>query len=319
MHSIISRASCTPPAGLRSGMRPIACEMAPKFRLKYKRVRHKKRGRRPLRQRPHSCLQGVCLSAVTVTSSSPPVNTRDLTLFQPFSPEFECQVGAFGKSLSVARFSRYRNACEGNDKDAAYLYHLNGRLSQSLYLKIQHWEVALRNRMHVYLAWKFGRAWPYDERFDRQLKRAEKRRLGKTKERLEDTRGIRASTDKIVADLSIGFWVGLLSAGYEVPLTWKHKLREIFPNAGNLDRKTIHEQCDNLADLRNRIAHHEPIFHLDLVKSHRDLEAHIAWMCAATSSFASHSCTFAVTNTEFERFLASRAAKEAATHDAPEA
>ena len=50
--------------------------------------------------------------------------------------------------------------------------------------------------------------------------------------------------------------------------------------------------CDRLLDLRNRIAHHEPIFHLPLDERRKELAEQIGALCAANAAYAEHACTF---------------------------
>ena len=79
-----------------------------------------------------------------------------------------------------------------------------------------------------------------------------------------DATTIKVTTDAIVADLSAGFWGSLLTRRYDVRFTWRYNLGRIFPNAAGLTRGAVWPICDGLLDLRNRVAHHKPIFHLPL-------------------------------------------------------
>jgi hypothetical protein len=96
----------------------------------------------------------------------------------------------------------------------------------------------------------------------------------------------------IVADLSAGFWVSQLSGSYEVPYSWRYNLGRVFPHDKALEIKTAWTLCDGLLTLRNRVAHHEPIFHLPLDERHRDLQRMVAAMCRATYAFAEATCSF---------------------------
>jgi hypothetical protein len=96
-----------------------------------------------------------------------------------------------------------------------------------------------------------------------------------------------------VADLSSGFWVSLLSGSYDVPFLWRSNLRRIFPNDPTLQRAEAWKACDGLLDLRNRIAHHEPILHLPLPWHYAELGRIVAAMCEGTSAYCSSSCSFA--------------------------
>lgn len=201
---------------------------------------------------------------------------------------------ALKDSLSSPRFARYISSAGGDDLRAIGLYHWNARLSQSLYIYLQAWEICFRNRMNEFLCWKYSRNWPYDERrAQRQLTRMDDTRLKEARKRQEKTRGISpAPLPAIVADLSAGFWVSQLSKSYEVPYAWRHNLSRIFPHDRALDARAAWAICDELLSLRNRIAHHEPIFYLPLEQRHRDLQRIVASMCPGTHAFAEASCTF---------------------------
>ena len=47
----------------------------------------------------------------------------------------------------------------------------------------------------------------------------------------------------------------------------------------------------NLLNLRNRLAHHEPIYHLPLVDLRNDLSRLLTAMCPAAVRYASTACT----------------------------
>jgi hypothetical protein len=74
----------------------------------------------------------------------------------------------------------------------------------------------------------------------------------------------------IVAALPLGFWVSLFSAGrsanYETTL-WRPALRHSIPGYKG-PRAELHFRLDALRLLRNRVAHHEPIFRRHLAADH---------------------------------------------------
>ena len=93
---------------------------------------------------------------------------------------------------------------------------------------------------------------------------------------------------RIVAALSFGFWVSLLGPGgridptgrranYEMTL-WRPALRRVFLHRSPLTRKQAHRPLDGLRKLRNRIAHHEPIFARNLLEDHRSILEVTGWI-----------------------------------------
>jgi hypothetical protein len=111
-------------------------------------------------------------------------------------------VEQFKNSLSSAR-----RETNGIDIEAVKLYQWNAKVSQSLYIYLQTWEICLRNKLNDFLSWKYGIDWPHDEtRAVRQLKSNEQKRLKETIERQRREREVpHPSTSTIVADLSAGF------------------------------------------------------------------------------------------------------------------
>jgi hypothetical protein len=218
---------------------------------------------------------------------------------------------AFINSLSAERFATYNRMAKGDELTAIKIYRWNSELSQSLWFPLQAWEICLRNKLNNFLCWKFNKNWPYDTgRALRQLKVGDQRRLSEARERQEQARKVRpAPLGAIVADLSSGFWVSLLSGGYDVPFVWRSNLPRIFPNDRTLQRPDAWGACDRLLDLRNRIAHHEPILHMPLPQRHAELGRIVAAMCQGTSAYCASSCSFAECWARWPSLLTKRPAR----------
>jgi len=95
-------------------------------------------------------------------------------------------------------------------------------------------------------------------------------------------RGEIVSPDKIIAELTFGFWVMLLNSEYELTL-WKG-LRLAFPNMpkSQRKRKIVSAPCNALRKLRNRVFHHESIcWDLEYITEiHDSLVLVLGWMNA---------------------------------------
>ena len=72
-------------------------------------------------------------------------------------------------------------------------------------------------------------------------------------------RGETVTKDKIIAELTMGFWVTLFNARYE-RILWR-PLRKVFPNLirANRQRRTVSRSLNKIRNFRNRIFHHEAI------------------------------------------------------------
>jgi hypothetical protein len=94
----------------------------------------------------------------------------------------------------------------------------------------------------------------------------------------------------VIAALTYGFWVALLTARHEIRI-WAPHFRAAFPGAPiQVKRELIHKEADHLRNLRNRIAHHEPIIRRDLAADYKRTLSIIRWICPVTASWvAEHS------------------------------
>lgn len=156
-------------------------------------------------------------------------------------------------------------------------------------------EVLFRNSVDRPLTRTFGPDW-----FDNPRCGFNSGALQRIAEAREDLRRGRYPLDQphLVAALSFGFWVSLLSRGgdravsnrakadYERTL-WRPCLYRAFPHA-RLGRAQAHAPLEHLRVFRNRIAHHEPIFHRNLRADHASLLSVAGWICPVTRDWIVH-------------------------------
>lgn len=172
------------------------------------------------------------------------------------------------KTLSPARMTPYL-AATADDVEAAFrVYQWNLAVCAAFYSPLHWLEVALRDAMHETLRDHFGReCWWEVASLDRngwvKIHEAE----AKLKKRL-DLEGRAMTADDIVASLTFGFWVSLVSrgAGYDRKL-WVPALHRAFPNFSDRRRK-LHDELNPVRHFRNRIMHYEPIFNRRLTDYH---------------------------------------------------
>ncbi len=97
------------------------------------------------------------------------------------------------------------------------------------------------------------------------------------------------STGKVIPELKFVFWQTLFTSRFDGRI-WQPHLRAVMPHlapAGTIPhlRGMIYGELDQLRRLRNRIAHHEPIFTRKLADDLRRIRALIALRCPATSAW----------------------------------
>ena len=215
---------------------------------------------------------------------------------QPTFPASDADTADFVASVSKPRLSKYLTEANGQIAHAIQLYHWNSQLSQSLYLNLQTWEVSLRNKLNQFLIYKYNSNWPYSQVALRNFSKKDNSRLIEAIERQKTAhRTNKPTSDQIVSDLSAGFWVSQLGRSYDIPYRWRDNLKwRIFTNNQAISREDALEKCSDLLDLRNRVAHHEPIFLMPLSVLKTDIDLILAAMNPATASFMVSACSFDV-------------------------
>jgi hypothetical protein len=194
-------------------------------------------------------------------------------------------------ALSTARIARYLEWAAHDHIRAVALYTLNTRISESLYTPLQMLEVTLRNRIHAAMADMHGEDWF----LVRELLLGD-HQPGQLADAIRDIHADRkeATASRIVAGLTLGFWTAMFGKAYEN--LWQQGLHRVAARADGkgLRRKDFAEPLGRIRKLRNRIAHHEPIIHSDLHKTHAQILQLIAWLsppaaawCVAYSRFRS--------------------------------
>lgn len=197
-------------------------------------------------------------------------------------------------ALSHERLSTYLDAAAGDRERAVRLHAWNTAVSAAFYGPLQGLEVALRNAMHRRLAERYGPPW-YDHP-GAGLDRGAMERIAAARSKLARD-GDGGDPPRIVAALSFGFWVSLLGPGgrteagrkanYQMTL-WRPALRRAFAHRMRLTRKQAHRPLDALRILRNRVAHHEPIFARDLIADHACILDVAGWISPAVRAWIEH-------------------------------
>ncbi|MBY0380977.1 MAG: hypothetical protein K2W78_03525 [Xanthobacteraceae bacterium] len=191
------------------------------------------------------------------------------------------------KTLSTKRLDKYLIAMGGDLDKSLKLYEENMRLAEAFYTPLQCLEVCLRNTLNCRLTMTFGADWPTNGK--PPLTEGAGLSIQKA---INDLPSNAHTTDDIIAELNFGFWVGLIGPPYDATL-WRQTLFKGFAAiGGGQKRGTVHGRLNALRRFRNRVAHHEPIFHRPLEQLHTEIIETISWMCRHTSAWALHHSRF---------------------------
>jgi hypothetical protein len=152
----------------------------------------------------------------------------------------------------------------------------------------------MRNSIHLQLSNVYGEQWfqnnnpPFNDDSKSMI-------FDAIEELRKDRRPV--VTGRVVAELKFAFWVGLLGPRYDATL-WRAAVYKAFVARGPRQRSMVHGRLNAIRRLRNRIAHHEPIFQRPLVILHKEILEAIEWMCPHTAAWASHHSRFATVAAE---------------------
>lgn len=159
-------------------------------------------------------------------------------------------------------------------------------LSESLYSSLQVLEIALRNTIHHAASTHFGQLDWFDA--PSVLQHAHERgAILKAKATLTQQKKPHDAA-RIVAEVSFGFWTSLLDRRYEQTL-WPKLLKPAFPYLPRRlrTRADLSKRFHTMRQLRNRVFHHEPIWHWhNLTQQHQQILEALAWIEPAAHDLA---------------------------------
>lgn len=172
--------------------------------------------------------------------------------------------------LSTNRFETFLRGANRNPDRALRLYAWNIEISSAFWGSFHMLEVSLRNALHSQLAKVAKREdWWYAELRLYPDTREKIRNAISSAAKKQAAKGIQMEPGHVMAELSLGFWNGMLANRYQRNL-WEKSLRYAFPHYTGR-RGPLHDDLERLRMLRNRIAHHEPIFERDLAIDHEKI------------------------------------------------
>jgi hypothetical protein len=184
------------------------------------------------------------------------------------------------QALSTERLAAYRGRlpASASDREVFGRYAWNITLSESLYPSLQILEIALRNTIHHAASNEFGQVDWFDMtgilRHKHELDAVSKAKLTLAQQNKP------LDANRIVAEVSFGFWTSLLDRRYEQTL-WPRLLKPAFPHMPRKQRTrdNLSKRFQKVRQLRNRVFHHEPIWHWrDLAQQHHDILEALSWI-----------------------------------------
>lgn len=188
------------------------------------------------------------------------------------------EVAELPEVLSAPRFATYLHAKDGNREAALALYEWNLELSSAFLIPLQICEVSVRNSIVRAIEATYGPEWPWETAFEISL--PDSKRSYSPRKDLLDRRNL-PTAGKIVAELKFVFWEKMLTSRHDNAI-WNKHLKTVFPHCDHGQsiqtlRAGGYSVLFAIRDLRNRIAHHEPIFARDAHAEYERIREMIGW------------------------------------------
>jgi len=196
----------------------------------------------------------------------------------PFSEE---ELHALPDTISPPRFATYLQAMNNDKKAALLLYQWNLQISAALIVPLQVCEVAARNGVVEVLEKVHGPNWPWSNGFIRSLPVPKNPLHYNPQIDLRGVAGRMPTAGKVVAELKCAFWEKVFTAGQDTRL-WIPHLHSAFPGINSAipiskARADAFDALQKIRKLRNRIAHHEPIFTRNIADDYARIHDVISW------------------------------------------
>jgi hypothetical protein len=185
--------------------------------------------------------------------------------------------------LSTARLASYMSVTGADLSNALELYIWNSRIAAAFLALLGDVEVVIRNAWHeqlIRLSTSLnGSDFWFDNQFGLLRENSVQHIEDAYKRILRQQR--RPAANQLVAELNFGFWRFLVAKQYRTTL-WPLAGKYAFPNIDPSQIQELSTVMGRLHDLRNRIAHHEPIHMRNLDKDFADCLWVIGGVCLTT-------------------------------------
>lgn len=185
--------------------------------------------------------------------------------------------------ITPERFHPYRVGAS-NFEDALDLYRKNLLTTGALVRWVSFAEVAIRNAVCQQLSYHFCEVENIFDSLEPLLTKEGKETLKSARKNLSKV-GLEPTASRIVTELPFGFWKYLFSSRYEATL-WTPVLRQAFPKVPTQSRSLVADAIQHIADLRNRLAHNEPVFMRNLNYDMTVIQSTIEWVSPEARAWA---------------------------------
>ena len=202
------------------------------------------------------------------------------------------QIIALKSALSAARINTYEIAAgiTGNeDLSWLNLYLWNAQISGEFLTPLHICEVVIRNAVADAIEQQYGNQWPWSKTFQTSLPSSSFLKVYNPQKNLCDVSKKQVTVGKVIPKLNFMFWQKMFTKRHDVRL-WNKYLLNVMPGCDKAQsiknlRQSNFQDIDTVRELRNRIAHHEPIFKRDLANDYNTIIRLITYRSQETADW----------------------------------
>lgn len=166
--------------------------------------------------------------------------------------------------FSKARITPYLKDGDSAE-DVLANYHTNIILSEAMVPTLHYFEICLRNRIDQILKHYYSPNWLFNPPHQLMISDQDLKKIDVIASKLGRENKRSPLHDDIVAQMTFGFWCSFFHRKYD-PSIWhcKDAIKIIFPNLPRINRKRAYVEAKifKIKEIRNCIAHHEPVWNL---------------------------------------------------------
>jgi hypothetical protein len=145
-------------------------------------------------------------------------------------------------------------------------YQWNIKLCEAMLPSLSYLEIILRNQIDSLICKHFGHNWLINRPGQLMLNDSDKQKIEDNIQHFIREYKRNPNHNDLIAQMNFGFWCAFFHKRYDTVL-WhrKHAIIDVFP-ALSRDKRTrryLEKQLFFIKKLRNRIAHHEPIWNIN--------------------------------------------------------
>lgn len=185
------------------------------------------------------------------------------------------------QSMSRQRLEEYLRHVDGCENRALDLYHWNLEISAGMIIPLGVTEVVIRNAIVEAIENQYNKEWFNSKGIIRSLGLQYPKKQ-KTKFK---------NSGQLITKQTFSIWNNFLISRSHKKL-WDSHFHNSFPNAptnqpNEVLRKLLFKALDELRYVRNRVAHHEPIYKRKLEEDIKRIDWIIRWRCNVTADWLS--------------------------------